>query len=159
MILEALLYGGIASKGESDVAIFIAEKAREAQQALYRTYTFGHAFNEARDALMSIKDRTSQPNWDGYGAEPVRGDTIEVACRFLEALPPSLPSPQVGAEPDGDITFEWYKGPRRTLSVSVTATGDLHYAALLGPNKQYGTEAFFGDVPAPVLDLVRRIRA
>ena len=37
------------------------------------------------------------------------------------------------------LLFEWYKGPRRTLSISLTAVGDLHYAALLGPNKQCGT--------------------
>jgi integrase len=37
------------------------------------------------------------------------------------------------------LLFEWYKGPRRTLSINLTAVGDLHYAALLGPNKQCGT--------------------
>jgi hypothetical protein len=158
MILEAVRYDGLTSGGQSDVAQFIAAKAREGRQAIYETHTFGHAFYEAIEALMSIKEHASQPNWDGYGAEPVRRETIWFACRFLEALSPGLPTPVVGAEPDGDITLEWYKSPRRTVSVSVTGAGDLHYAALVGPNKQYGTEAFFGDVPQPIVDLVRRIQ-
>jgi hypothetical protein len=105
MTLEAPFYCGIASGGESDAAKFVAEKAREAWQAVYRTHTFGHAFNETLEDLTSVKDRTGQPDWDGYGAEAVGGDAVGVARRFLEALPPGLPRPEVGAEPDGDITF------------------------------------------------------
>jgi hypothetical protein len=41
--------------------------------------------------------------------------------------------------------------------VSITPEGDLHYAALIGPNKAYGTEVFFGEVPAGILDLIRRV--
>jgi hypothetical protein len=109
--------------------------------------------------LTALGNDCGRQGWDGYGAEAVRGDTIDVARRFLEALPPDLASPDVGPEPDGDITFEWYKSPRRTLSVSVHAAGDLHYAALLGPNDRYGTEAFLGEVPAVILDLVQQIQA
>jgi len=41
--------------------------------------------------------------------------------------------------------------------VSVSPEGDLHYAALLGPNKAYGTELFFGEVPKAILDLIARV--
>jgi hypothetical protein len=43
------------------------------------------------------------------------------------------------------------------LSVSVSPDGELHYAALLGLSKAYGTEPFFGEAPRPILDLIFRV--
>jgi hypothetical protein len=53
--------------------------------------------------------------------------------------------------------MEWYRSPRRTLSVSVAPGDDLHYAALFGPSRVYGTEAFFGEIPEGILNLIRRV--
>jgi hypothetical protein len=56
------------------------------------------------------------------------------------------------------LTLEWHSSPRRTLSVSITPEGDLHYAALLGPRKKaYGTEPFFDEVPKAILDLIGQV--
>jgi hypothetical protein len=63
----------------------------------------------------------------------------------------------VGAEPDGHITLEWYRGPRWTLSVSVSPDGMLYYAALFGSSEVRGAEPFFGDVPDIILSLIRRV--
>ncbi len=97
------------------------------------------------------------PNWDGYGAEPLRMETVQKARRFLDSLPLGFPAPTLGAEPDGQITLEWYQSQRRTLSISVSPEGDLHYAALLGHNKAYGTESFSGEIPKRILELVRSL--
>ena len=66
--------------------------------------------------------------------------------------------PSIGAEPDGQITMDWGRSKRRRLSVSVSADGDLHYAALLGPGKTCGTEPFFGEIPGTILNLIRQVR-
>ena len=152
-------YGAITSGGESETARFIAQQASEGRQSLRRTWTFGHAYEEALLGLGSISRRCSEPNWDGYGAEPVLSPAIFAANRFLEMLPPGLPGPIVGAEPDGYVTLEWYRSPWRILSVSVGPDDSLHYAALLGPNKQYGTEIFFGDVPKSIVALIQLVQA
>ena len=160
MILELSSYAVISSGGRSDAAHFVDRKAREAKHALRGTHTFGrHAFYEALKDLVSIKEQCGVAGWDGYGAEPVRDKTVWSAYRFLEAFPPGFPIPTVGAEPDGDITLEWYRSLHRTVSVSVSPDDNLHYSALLGPNKHYGTEAFFGEVPASILDLIRRVQS
>ena len=159
MILDLSPSGAVATRGESDAAKFIDDQRMEAKRALSQTYTFGHAFLEALQDLIAVQEHCSGPDWDGYGAEPVRPKTIWSAYRFLEALPPGLPAPSVGAEPDGEITLEWYRSPRRTISISITEDDNLHYSALLGPNKQYGTEVFFGAVPETISDLIRRVLA
>lgn len=38
----------------------------------------------------------------------------------------------------------------------VSPEGDLHYAALLGSSKVYGTEPFFGETPSRILELIRQ---
>lgn len=111
----------------------------------------------ANSQLQSLAAECSIPNWDGLGAVPVTQPTVLQASSFLAALPGDVPEPSIGAEPDGDVTLEWYCSPRQTLSVSVTSTGDLHYAALLGASKAYGTEQFSGTVPQIILDLIQRV--
>ncbi len=114
---------------------------------------------EVIDELSGVAKHCSVANWDGYGAVPVAEQTYEQARSFLDALPSGTPVPSVGVEPDGHLTLEWYRSPRRLLSVSVTPEGDLHYAALIGPAKAYGTEPFLGEAPQPIPDLIRRIAA
>ncbi len=97
--------------------------------------------------LLKTFEECREPNWDNYGAEPVRERTYRLARRFLTALPLGTPVPSVGAEPDGHITLEWYRSPQRTLSASVSADGDLHCAALLGAERICGTETFRARMP------------
>jgi hypothetical protein len=109
------------------------------------------------EELLKTFGECREPNWDGYGAEPVREETYNLAHQFLVALPPGMPLPSIAAEPDGHITAEWYRSPRRTLSVSIGPDGKLHYAALLGTERICGTEDFQAKMPAVLSDLIARI--
>ena len=111
----------------------------------------------AFEELFQTFEECREPNWDGYGAQPVSDETYHLTSKFLTALPPGTPGPSLGAEPDGHITVEWYRSPRQTLSVSLSPEGDLHFAALLGSGKTYGTEPFIGEVPKIIFDLIRRV--
>ena len=108
---------------------------------------------------MKTFEECREANWDGYGAQPVQEKTYHLAHQFLAALPLSTPLPSIGAEPDGHITAEWHRSPQRTLSVSISPDGELHYAALLRSAKTYGTELFTGEIPKIIFDLIRRVTA
>lgn len=88
---------------------------------------------------------------------PMDQEVLRTAHSFLNALPPDLPAPSVGAEPDGDLTLEWRQSAQRTLSLSVSRNGELHFAGLLGPDLIIGAEAFSGDVPERLLGLIRQV--
>ncbi|HLE63593.1 MAG TPA: hypothetical protein VI750_10650 [Pyrinomonadaceae bacterium] len=111
------------------------------------------------EELSQVFEQCRDPNWDGYGAQPVSEETYRLARQFLAALPLSPPLPSIGAEPDGQIIVEWHRSPQRTLSVSISSDGELHFAALLGSAKTYGTEPFTGAVPKIVADLIHRVTA
>src|SRR5437867_340189 len=59
------------------------------------------------------------PGWDGYGAEAVGIPAYVAAQRFIRSLPAGIPVPELAADPDGCINFEWHVSPRRTFVVSV----------------------------------------
>lgn len=110
--------------------------------------------------LCETFEECEAANWDGEGAPAVTKETYLCAYRFLEALPSHIESPTVSADTDGHMTLEWYRSPRRTISVSISPDGELHYAALIDSRKYHATEPFeSGNVPEILLSLVRRVTA
>ena len=106
-----------------------------------------------------VYEECKNPNWDGYGAEPVSEDTYRVAYHFLESLPLGTPAPSVGVEADGHLTFEWYRSPDKVLSVSIGPDGMTYFAALLGDSRRSGTEPFYGEVSDDILKIIRRLQS
>ena len=122
---------------------------------LQNTLVLGHS--EAFAELSDVWDECRHPGWDGYGALPVEQDALRHAYLLIESLPLGFPRPSIGAEPDGQLTLEWHRSSRRTLSVSVTADGYLHFSALFGPNHTNGTVVFYGELPEEIRALVERV--
>jgi len=149
---------GVSTLGASPAAAHVAkELSKQGGRLARESFSFGH--RSVFDALCAVAEEYASPNWDGDNAEPIEDQAYQCAYRFLEALPLGSPPPSISPEPDGHIAIEWYRSPRRTLSVSISPTGDLHYAALLGPRETYGTEPFFGEIPKAVSDLVQHVTA
>lgn len=112
-----------------------------------------------RTELESLMLECAHPGWDGYGAEAVNMDAYRAAERFIRSLPVGIPQPELAADPDGCVTFEWRKSARRTLLVSVRPGYALDYAALIGTAKAHGSEPFFGELPETLKTLIRRVVA
>lgn len=156
-VLPNISFGFIGSRGNSETALFVDQKAQQGRRQLQESRVLGLRGKGAFDELNQVYADCLEPNWDGYGAAPISEVTYRLAWQFLEALPLGAPLPSFGSEPDGHLTLEWYRSPRWTLSVSVSPEGDLHYAALLGTRKAYGTEPFFGDAPKTIMDLIQQV--
>src|SRR6266705_124634 len=112
---------------------------------------------ELQREIQKIAEECAGAGWDGYGASAVTPEAVAQARLFAEAIPAELPMPTIGVEPDGALTFEWYRDPTQVLSVSVDATAALSYAAALGSEIISGTEIFDGRVPQKLSALKRRV--
>jgi hypothetical protein len=156
MAASALISIGTARTGGfGEAARYVEQQAIEGRRRFQESHYLG--IGTVFDELCRTFDDCRTPNWDGYGAEPVLDETYRWAYRFLEALPLGTRPPSVGVEPDGHLTFEWYRTPSRLLSVSVSPDGMIYYAALLGSSKRSGTEPFSGDVPAEILQIIHKL--
>jgi hypothetical protein len=147
------------SRGTSDAALEVEKAANQGRRELQGKSIMLGLGSAVFEELAAVAEECGRGDWDGHDAMPVTKDAYDNAFRFLEALPLGTPAPSVGAEPDGHLTLEWHRSGRRTLSVSISPEDDVHYSALFGPGTGYGTEPFFGDVPAAILDLIHRVDA
>lgn len=96
------------------------------------------------DELDEVRAEASVHGWNGYGAQPMHPDAYQTAKRFLEAMPATAPSPEVSADPDGDVALDWVFGKRQALSVSIGAAGRCAFTWMWGLHTSRGT-AWFGD--------------
>jgi hypothetical protein len=145
----------LIQRGFSDAANFLEREVAEGRRWLHESSVLG--IQHVRDELAAVWEACRHPDWDGYDARPVTQEVLRNTYVLLESLPLGFPPPSIGAEPDGDLTLEWHCSPVRTLSVSVTAHGELYWAALLGSSRAHGSEPFFGDCPPSILDMIRRV--
>ena len=163
MILELAVSTALTTSsltgGMSETAKYVEGKRRDCREHIEHSLTFGSALEKARQELAQLASECAEPNWDGYGASPINAAAYRNACRFLENLPLGVEIPSPGVDPDGELTFEWYREPHRPLSISISEDADLSYAALIGSSKAYGREPFLGNVPRVIADLVSRVDA
>lgn len=144
--------------GISEAARHIAKESHLITCRLQESIMLGFDGKGVIGELDLVFEECSQPNWDGYNGLPVLPETYANVRSFLETLPLGSTAPSVGAEPDGHLTLEWYSARHRTLSVSIGPDGNLHYAAIIGPIKRYGTEPI-GTYVSEVEELVRKVTA
>ena len=72
-------------------------------------------------------------------------------------LPLGFPQPEVSGEPDGHINFEWYRSPRRVVSVSIGPDSRLYWAALIGTESPRGSARYIERIPEIILDQIARV--
>lgn len=145
-----------AIRGNTKTAGYIDVTTQNQKGYFDQSVTLGRqsAYNE----LFAFWQECKFPNWDGYNALAVQEATLIKTYWFIEALPLGFPSPSVGAEPDGHLTLEWYSNPRWILSVSISPEGMLYYAALFGNRSEQGSDNFWGEIPQPILKLIKEVK-
>jgi hypothetical protein len=91
------------------------------------------------------------------GATPVDEDTKRMAIKFAAILPTSLPIPEIGFDPDGEISFDWLGPSNKILSVSVDRHGRLAYAGRFGERQKInGVEQLSENCPPEIIRGIKR---
>ena len=112
---------------------------------------------EALDAVWEAWQATEEVWKSADDETAISKEVRDTAIRFVEALPLGFPQPSVSAEPDGHINLEWYRNPRRVISVSVAPSYLLHWAALIGSESPRGAVRFIDRVPESILHYIARV--
>jgi hypothetical protein len=83
---------------------------------------------------------------------PVDVDTIRAATQFAYSLPRLGPLPEVSADPDGEISFDWAGPSGEMFSVSVNKHNRLAYAGWFGENSRiHGIEQLAESCPQQIV--------
>ncbi|MBI4286372.1 MAG: hypothetical protein HY670_10830 [Chloroflexi bacterium] len=114
-----------------------------------------------KDTLRKLADaiEESQTAQDGYGQIMIDVISYYRAIRFLELLPSDSPVPDVYIDTEGEVRYEWFKGPRQVFSVAVRGNGQLAYAGLFGAGEAHGIEYLDNDLPDAISMNIDRVFA
>jgi len=108
--------------------------------------------------VRMAKEEASQDGWYGDQSKAVSQSTYDCACNFVRVIPSKFPSPEVTAEPDGWINFEWYPDKWKKVSIS-SFEKVLGYCAFLGSqdNNTRGVINFDGTFPSVCEEFLEKI--
>lgn len=147
----------IISLGFSDISEFIFKEKEKFYDRLQEVNPSGLYANLTFQNLDEVYSECNFKNWDGYKAQPISFETVNTAKNFLKLLPFGFPSPDIGAEPDGAITFEWYKNSNKVISISINPDGKLYYASINGSKKCHGEDWAMVSISDELLNLISSI--
>lgn len=149
-----------AQSGVSDEASFLNDN-----------FARVHAHQESAESLFGVKSQLisdlreiaaecAEEDWDSYGAAAVSEAVVLRAEELIRALPESIPTPEISAEADGQISFDWLPSRTRTFTLSVNAGDRLAYAWIDGANRGNAAEVFErGSLPSRLLNELQHITA
>ncbi|MBF0537788.1 MAG: hypothetical protein HQL03_05990 [Nitrospirae bacterium] len=132
--------------------------SEDENRAFEKAETFSHK-QALLQQLDSLCKECSEEGWDGDDAFAISEDVYDESRKFIRHLPDIsfIPMPDIIAEYSGEITFEWSKGKRHVLLVTMCGKNEISYVALFGTNEVQGT-VFFGDTfPPVIIENLRRL--
>lgn len=122
-----------------------------------RSVSIDDARMESIEALFTAAAEASQDGWDGFDGRAVAPDTFMHALELLESLPSTVSQPEISVHPDGQVSFYWTGGQRRTVVVAVSSTGLLSFASLHGQRRLHGSEYLVNGLPSWLAFVLRQL--
>jgi hypothetical protein len=141
------------STAQSESATRLTRIREQIRRHLLESYTARRTAETALSDLDAARKEAQVEGWDGYRAKPMHPSAYLNAKLFLEALPIITPSPEVSADPDGDVALDWVFGERKALTISIAASGRCSFAWMRGARTYRGTDWLDEDgIPTPIAD-------
>jgi len=145
------------SDENSNGAGYVAQEREKVFNYLQMSNALGFAAKGTFQQLEEVFEECSEQSWDGENAKPISKEVLQNAKMFLESFPLGIESPEIGSEPDGAITLEWYRSPSRVISISINPGGWLYYAAIIGSTRRHGMDFALFDVSEDLLALIDEV--
>jgi hypothetical protein len=143
------LIGQTRSTARSEAAMVLDAMRDDIRRHLLTSFSMRNA---TEHALRELEEVQVEANMGcGEAANAISPATYDFARFFVEALPTTAPSPEVSADPDGEIALDWIFGPKKALTVSIGPTGRCSFAWMLGKRTYSGTDWLDDGIPASII--------
>jgi hypothetical protein len=141
----------------SEIADFVAQQIRDSFVILQKSNALGFTAKGTFQQLDEVFEECSSEGWDGEQAKPISLEVLRCAERFLNSFPLGIEAPEIGAEPDGAITLEWYRSPNKVISISINPDGWVYWAALIGTSKRHGADYSLMGISDDLLKIILQV--
>jgi hypothetical protein len=147
----------IISNSSGPEAGLIAGQREGSFDILQESNALGFAAKGAFPQLLEVFEECSSEGWDGEQAKAISVEVLQCTIRFLNSFPSDIEIPEVGVEPDGAITLEWYRSSNKVISISINPDGWAYWAALIGTSKRHGADYAMGGVSDDLLKIISQV--
>lgn len=138
----------------SDAALGVTKSLSEIDRRQEGIQFLSGRQTEAQSGLRMVLDRLVLDDEQ----EAVKIDTEQNAMRMVRALPNDLPLPEIGIDPDGEISLDWMCSRTRMFSISVSGSARLACAWMNGSDHGHTVVHFRGgSLPRLLLLQLREI--
>lgn len=144
----------VISNFVADFSVY-CDRPQDVVAALFRTPA---EWERLQEDFSEIETGRAKDNWDGEGASRISKKTLTQAQRFIGFFPAYLPLPEVAAEPDGHISFDWFIDSNFLLSISIDSKGNLYYAGRFGEVKFHNKNKLDQEIPAKIMGHIERFK-
>lgn len=151
------VYASFSQQGVSEDALRLRREWDLLFGSLVNYCTLGSQFGQLRCALARLPEEAGRVDWDGHGGAPVDRDSLIFAKQLAQFLPFSAPAPEVSVDPDGEVSFDWRGSTRHIVSCSISPTGTLRYAGIIGASEVHGKEPWQDGIPEAIVRLLQRM--
>jgi hypothetical protein len=132
---------GSVKTGSSDEANYIDKKFEDSLE-----HYLGPRLEQVLFPLADIMSGTENDE------APVTIEAVSAAIDFAAQLPLTAKLPEVSADPDGEVSFDWTSASGNMFSVSISGSGALSYAGWFGEDSRvHGAEKLGSGVPEEIL--------
>jgi len=145
------------SESSSDAADYVELKRENFYNLLQKSNVLELIAEETLQQLVEVSDECSSEGWDGANAKPVSEEVLQCAVRFLCSFSVRIEDPEVGAEPDGSITLEWYRSPNKVISISINPDGWVYWAAMIGTSRRHGADYAMMGISDDLLKIILQV--
>ncbi|MGC2162370.1 MAG: hypothetical protein WA634_10700 [Silvibacterium sp.] len=138
------------SNARSEPADRLVEMQEQIREQMLKSYSIRSRVDQARADIEAVQQEASFDGWDGYGGKALDAEACVITASFLEALPTTIPIPEISADNDGEVALDWIFAPRRALTISIDGRGRCSYAWMLGQITSRGTDWITDGIPANI---------
>ena len=85
---------------------------------------------QCKDAICNLLVTAGKSNWDDDGGDPVTEEIVEIALKIVGELPGNVAPPDISADPEGNIDFDWHLDNGTMFTISVGQIGDIAISGL-----------------------------
>ena len=89
---------------------------------------------KCESAIQKLLETAGKKNWDGQDADPVSQSAVHAAMKVAAMLSDSVETPEITADPHGNLEFDWNLENGTMFTISVGHSGEIAISGL-NPNK------------------------
>lgn len=112
--------------------VSLSSESRPVDRSQFRQLINSTSDNQkiCESAIQKLLETAGKKNWDGEDADPVSQSAVDAALKVAAKLTDSVETPEIAADPHGNVEFDWNLENGTMFTISVGHSGKIAISGL-----------------------------